>query len=246
MCAGGVRAPQLEPHRSRSRDAPTTRESRNPEAAAGRTTGVIRNIAQDAQGMTSNAFLVTGRPGSRASAADDGDAGRRVLVDCGANYDAVAAVREQVDDLDAVALTHTHPDHVGTLPALREAFDVETQGYDASHDTVDEQLGDRETVQMGTATFETLHTPGHKNDHLCLFDRDSGTLFAGDLVFADGAFGRTDLEQGDRETLIDSIDRLREWVAGDLDAIHTGHGRSIETTPEESLELSARAAQTRM
>jgi len=192
--------------------------------------------------MTSNAFLVTGRPGSRAPATDDGEPGRRVLVDCGANYDAVAAVREHVDDLDAVVVTHTHPDHVDALPALREAFDVRTWGYDTSHDAVDERLGDRETVQLGTATFETLHTPGHKNDHLCLFDDENGVLFAGDLVFADGAFGRTDLAEGDRERLVDSIDRLRKWVAGDLGAIHTGHGRSIETTPEESLELSARAA----
>ena len=209
--------------------------------------------------MTSNAFLVTGAPGDRAPTADSGDRtstgdgnsddrtstgdhGRRVLVDCGANYDAVAAVREHVETLDAVVLTHTHPDHVGTLPALREAFGVETLGFDPDHDEVDTELPDGGTVEMGTATFEARYTPGHKDDHLCLFDRESGVLFAGDLVFADGAFGRTDLAEGDRETLIDSIDRLREWVGDDVTAVYTGHGPPIETEPAASLELSARAA----
>ena len=203
---------------------------------------MITNLAADAAGMTSNAFLVTGNPGERARETADGEMGRRVLVDCGANYDAVAAVREHVDGLDGVVLTHTHPDHVGTLPDLREAFDVETVGFDPSHDTVDAELPDGGTVEAGTATFEALHTPGHKDDHLCLFDRDSGVLFAGDLVFADGAFGRTDLAGGDRETLIDSIERLREWVGDDLTGVYTGHGPPIETEPGASLELSARAA----
>lgn len=207
---------------------------------------MITNVTSEATGMTSNAFLVVGPPGVRTPATDeDGDAGRRVLVDCGANFDAPAAVREHVDDLDAVVLTHTHPDHVGTLPALREAFDVETWGYDPSHDAVDRELPDGGTTRLGTGTFEALHTPGHKDDHLCLFDRDSGVLFAGDLVFANGAFGRTDLAEGDRDLLVDSVDRLREWVGDDVTAIHTGHGRSIVDGPAESLELSARAARMR-
>jgi glyoxylase-like metal-dependent hydrolase (beta-lactamase superfamily II) len=207
---------------------------------------VIQNLATDATGMTSNAFLVVGPPGVHQPATDDdGATGQRVLVDCGANFDAPSAVRDHVDELDAVVLTHTHPDHVGTLPDLRAAFDVETWGYDPTHSVVDNELGADETVTLGTERFETLHTPGHKDDHLCLFGRESGVLFAGDLVFADGAFGRTDLAEGDRDELVDSIDRLREWVAGDLTEIHTGHGRSITSEPEASLELSARAARVR-
>lgn len=207
---------------------------------------MIRNIATDAQGMTSNAFLVSGRPAARAPAeADDGDTGRRVLVDCGANFDVESVVREHVETLDAVVLTHTHPDHIGTLPAVREAFDIETWGFDPSHSAVDRELPDGGTTDLGLGEFEAIHTPGHKNDHVCLHDEQSGTLFAGDLVFANGAFGRTDLEEGDRDALIESIERVRERVAGNLSAVHVGHGPSITQTPENDLELAGQAARMR-
>jgi len=32
-----------------------------------------------------------------------------------------------------------------------------------------------------------LHTPGHKDDHLCFYASDPEDLFAGDLVFANGS-----------------------------------------------------------
>ena len=189
---------------------------------------MIRNLARDVQAFTSNSFLVTGD--------------RTVLVDAGANFDAVAAVRDHVDGLDALVLTHTHRDHVGNADAIRDAFDVESWGFDPAHPAVDEPVADGETVRLGDHDYAALHTPGHKNDHLCFHSAEAGTLFAGDLVFQNGSFGRTDLEEGDRGTLIASIDRVLEAVDEDLREMHTGHGPSVTTRPYDDIELAARAA----
>ena len=209
-------------------------------------THVIHNLADGVQAFTSNAFLVSGPASADAPATtDDGDHGRRVLVDTGANFDVVAAVREHVADLDAVVLTHTHSDHVGNVEAVRDAFGVETWGFDTDQPSVDNELPDGDTVEMGLGSYEALHTPGHKNDHLCFYDEAAGVLFAGDLIFQHGGFGRTDLDEGDRPTLIRSVDRVRDRVGDDLAEMHVGHGPSVLESPLDHVELAARAARTR-
>jgi len=191
---------------------------------------MIRNLAGTVEGFTSNVFLV------------EGD--QPALVDVGNDFDVVAAAHERVPDVAVVALTHTHPDHVGNLGAVREAFDAPVVGFDSAVDGVDRSIADEETVPLGDHEYVALHTPGHKNDQVCFYAREPGILFAGDLVFAGGGFGRTDLEEGDRDTLIRSIDRVREAVEDSLTGLHTGHGPSATEGAYEHLELAARAART--
>ena len=189
---------------------------------------MIANLAQGVQAFTSNVYLV------------EGD--RTVLIDTGANFDVVSAIRERVDDIDAVVLTHTHRDHVGNLEAVVDAFDVDVWGYDASIDGVDHAIGDEEPIRLGDHEYVALHTPGHKEDHLCFYAAEPEILIAGDLVFQNGSFGRTDLPEGDRATLIESIDRVLEWIGDDLEELHTGHGPSVTRDPYDHVELAARMA----
>jgi glyoxylase-like metal-dependent hydrolase (beta-lactamase superfamily II) len=192
---------------------------------------MIKNLAAAQQGFTSNVFLVTGE--------------RTVLVDVGNQFDVVGATREYVDDIDAVVLTHTHPDHVGALDSVVGNFDVDVWGYDTDFPGVDHAIDDGETVQLGDHDYVALHTPGHKNDHLCFYSKSAQTLFAGDLVFANGGFGRTDLEEGDRGQLIESVSRVLETVDEELEAMHTGHGPSVTTDPITDIELALQAARMR-
>ncbi|MFC7045988.1 MBL fold metallo-hydrolase [Halobacteriaceae archaeon GCM10025711] len=189
---------------------------------------MVTNIARGVQAFTSNAFLVTGE--------------RTTLVDTGANFDAVARLRDEVDDLDAVVLTHTHPDHVGNLDAVKDAFDVEAWGFDPGQRGVDNAIQDEAELRVGDHVYTALHTPGHKDDHLCFYSRGAGTLFAGDLVFENGGFGRTDLEEGDRDRLVASIDRLLATTDETLQVMHTGHGPSVTDDPYGTIELASRAA----
>ncbi len=188
----------------------------------------VRNIAQGVHSFTSNAFLVDGE--------------RTVLVDAGNDFNAVERIEAATGRLDAIVLTHTHPDHIGNVASIVNAFDVDVWGFDPDHELVDRALADGDRVEIGDSTFRALHTPGHKNDHLCLYSRSASALFAGDLVFANGGFGRTDLPEGDRSLLIESIDYLLSEVDESLSTMYVGHGPTVDTNPRHHIELALQAA----
>lgn len=189
---------------------------------------MVENLAAGVQSFTSNAFLASGE--------------RTVLVDPGANFDVVSRLRERDAALDAVVVTHPHPDHVGNLDAVKDAFGVDAWGFDATDDGVDHELADGDVVTVGDHDYEILHTPGHEPHHVCLYSRSARVLFSADLVFANGSFGRTDLAGGDRRTLVESIERVADVVDGDLDVMHPGHGPSVTENAFENIERAARAA----
>lgn len=188
----------------------------------------VENLARNVPGFTSNAFLV------------DGD--RTTLVDAGNDFDIVDLIDRRSDGLDALVLTHTHPDHIGNVPAVVEAFDVDVWGFDPEHELVDHEIRDGDTITIGDDDYGVLHTPGHKNDHVCLYAATSGTVFAGDLVFANGGFGRTDLPEGNRDRLVESIEYLLSTVGDSVSRIHPGHGPTIDTEPKQQIELALQAA----
>lgn len=189
---------------------------------------MITNLADGAQAFTSNVFLVRGE--------------RTVLIDAGSNFDVVAGIRDHVDALDALILTHTHPDHIGNADAICETFDVETWGYDETHRAVDQTLSDGQEVLLGDGVFEAIFTPGHATDHLCFYNEGDGILFAGDLIFANGAVGRIDFAGGDGAALLASVERIANEVRGTLQAFHPGHGPSVTTHVENHIEMAQQAA----
>lgn len=190
---------------------------------------MFRNLAAEILAFTSNVFLVTGT--------------RTVLVDPGANFDIVPRIERHVDDLDAIVITHTHPDHIGNTEAVVEHFDVETWGFDTDHDLVDNPIAADDTVTIGDHDFVAWHTPGHKNDHLCFYAADPKVLIAGDLIFQNGGYGRTDLEEGNHRLLVESIKLVADRTDEDLTALHPGHGPSITEAPYHHIELALQMAQ---
>jgi glyoxylase-like metal-dependent hydrolase (beta-lactamase superfamily II) len=189
---------------------------------------MISNLAATG-GFTSNVFLVEGE--------------RVVLIDPGNGFDVVSEIESRVETIDAVILTHTHPDHTGNLDAMIEAFDVEVWGFDPEYPGVDHAIDDGQEIRIGDYEYVSLHTPGHKDDHLCFYAREPGVLFAGDLVFENSGFGRTDLEEGNRERLVASIEYLVETVDG-LDVFYAGHGALVTDDPIGTIEAAGWMART--
>jgi glyoxylase-like metal-dependent hydrolase (beta-lactamase superfamily II) len=44
-------------------------------------------------------------------------------------------------------------------------------------------LQDNDIIDMGGRRLEVIHTPGHSPGHICLYDRERGYLFTGDLIY---------------------------------------------------------------
>ncbi len=193
----------------------------------------VTNVTADAETFTCNAYLVTGDV--------------TTLVDAGSMPGVVDVVREHVDGVDRVVLTHQHGDHVGQLPAVLEAFDPELLAYgDHPHRT--RALEDGDEVTVGDEPFEVVYSPGHADDHVALVGERA--IFSGDVVvhddgaFDDGSFGRTDMAGQSRERLIESVrtilDRLPEGVEG----MYSGHGSvfhgDVRSVIERALERAER------
>ena len=90
----------------------------------------------------------------------------------------------------------------------------------------DRLLADGDTVEVGSARFQVIATPGHTPGGISLYCPDGpdgrGVVFTGDALFADG-IGRTDLPGGSHKTLLESIHK-RLLALPPETAVYPGHG----------------------
>ena len=97
--------------------------------------------------------------------------------------------------------------------------------------TVDRDLKDGDTIQLGEETIQVLHVPGHSPGGLAFYMPESNLLFAGDTIF-NGSVGRTDLWGGDMAQLINSI-REKILTLPDETVIASGHGPTTTVADEK-------------
>jgi hydroxyacylglutathione hydrolase len=164
-----------------------------------------------------------------------------VLIDAGTG-DSWEKISE-LEKIDKVVVTHSHYDHIDNLEKIVESFNPDIYAFEPCNLPVKaEELSEEDTVELCGEEFEVFHTPGHKDDSICLYSRESGKLFTGDLVFPDGGFGRTDLEYGDRDALIESI---RKVSGLDVEAFYPGHEGAVEEDAEDWVQRSLEEARKR-
>lgn len=164
-----------------------------------------------------------------------------MIIDPGAEAKAILHKAKKLElDIKVIVLTHAHFDHIGGLKELKEATKAQVSvGADDApslgrKDLIsatfgfsypvppapDRLLKDADIIEIGSLTFQVLHTPGHTPGGICLLGEK--VVFTGDTLFNSG-IGRTDLAGGSTEKIMESI-RIKLMELPDDVAVYPGHG----------------------
>jgi hydroxyacylglutathione hydrolase len=188
-------------------------------------------------GPDSNIFLVTGED---PFVVDTGTGSNHIKI--------LAKLRSlsKGKQPDRIILTHRHYDHVGGAAKLSKELGADVYIHELDAGVVETadlrgttahfftnkmdpiktiHLKGGEVFETGDHRFEVVHTPGHSAGGICLIDRKTGDLISGDTVFV-GGVGRWDLESGNHDALVASVNKL---ISLSPKAIYPGHGESSST-----------------
>lgn len=122
-------------------------------------------------------------------------------------------------NLLGIFVTHHHPDHVGGAAFFSETLDLPLWAHPWTADALDvpvaRQLDDGDELILDGPTpqrWRCLHTPGHAPGHLCLLDREAGTLIVGDMIASEGTI-LVAPGDGDLSVYLEQLRRLAELEA---------------------------------
>lgn len=99
---------------------------------------------------------------------------------------------------------------------------------------VDVKLRDGDIINAGGMRLKVIHTPGHTQGSICLYDENKKILFSGDTIFANG-IGRTDLPGSNSEAMKSSIEGLQKLK---VEKILPGHGNPVLENATEVLRTA--------
>ena len=151
--------------------------------------------------------------------------GEAVLIDAANEHERLLELCNTLG-VKRVLETHGHFDHIGAIPAMREAgYEVAVTAADAprlAEVGYDVFLDDKEVVEIGKLRLHVIHNPGHTEGSMSFKVEGAPLLFTGDTLFPGGP-GNTSYDGGDFSTIINSITE-RMFVFPDDTLVLPGHG----------------------
>ena len=156
--------------------------------------------------------------------------------------------------LHLIANSHGHIDHIfDNAPLMRaseaplaihpdDAYRLDGHniyGFEIEAVTATHGLREGQQLRVGDLVFDILHTPGHSEGSVCLYEERRALLLSGDVLFA-GTYGRTDLPGGNDYQMAASLARLARDMPRSVRVL-PGHGS--ETTIGRELPWMTRIAE---
>lgn len=133
--------------------------------------------------------------------------GKQLIVDPADNID---EINKHLTNLVGILITHYHFDHIGALEQLQKQSNAPVYDY--------KTLG---TYKIDGFELDIIDVKGH-HDTCVMFDfKDK--MFVGDFIFENG-IGRTDLETGNYNLMIESLKKLENYTNRH---IYSGHGNDF-------------------
>ena len=130
------------------------------------------------------------------------------VVDPGDSRPVLSYLEKNDLSLEAIIITHHHPDHVGGIRKLKKAF-PNAKVYGPAKENIpmiDQPLKQDDEIDLGKlGSYKVLDVPGHTAGHIAYFGESS--LFIGDIVFACGC-GR--LFEGTAAQMVESFEKIRQ------------------------------------
>ena len=179
------------------------------------------------------------------------------IIDCGcydrSEFDELVGLIEN-KKLNPVLLlnTHCHLDHIFGNRYLLEKYGLRT--LSGKEDEINRKkavqhaalfglsiteppepegfISDRQLIKFGSNELTALYVPGHSPGSIAFYSEKNSCVFTGDALFA-GSIGRTDLEGGNYDTLMNSI-KNRLFVLPPSTVVYPGHGNRT-TIAKESM-----------
>lgn len=149
-------------------------------------------------------------------------------------------------DLKPVKLvnTHCHFDHILGIEMCRKEWGMKWEAHPGDEflvenapakgmmfgfpvppiQPIDIHLKEDDIIEFGDIKLNAIHVPGHSPGSLCLYSEEAKVLIAGDVIFRQ-SIGRTDLDMGNHEQLINGI-KEKILVLPDDVVVFPGHGPS--------------------
>lgn len=164
--------------------------------------------------------------------------------------EALASLKINPSDVELILHTHGHADHFGCDFMFKNAerrmhendakyVELSDARYTCSnllgqdeYPCIDSVLRNDEVIDIKPFSLRVIHTPGHTKGSVCFYDENQKLLFSGDTLFK-GACGRTDLQGGSEEKLIESLLNLKFL---DFDVLLPGHGVVFSGNQYENID----------